>query len=186
MDVGRFDRLFQAHAKNMVSLAKRLLGGDEALAEDLVQSVFLLLLSRPGAIDGYQHPEAWLYVALRNQIKNELRRACRSELPLEAAGEAAAAGDPPPPLAESLPPGLTAREREILISYYEDRIPHEVLAPALGCSVPACRTRLFRAREHCRRLLEEGAEKKQKKETEPVTKQDRQHTVLMKGGERDV
>lgn len=154
MDSDWFDRLFKENTKNMVRVARRLLAGDEALAEDLVQSVFILLLARPEQIQAYDHPEAWLYVTLRNQIKNELRRACRGDLPLEAAGELPAREGPPPPLSEALPPGLTDGERELLVLFYEHQLPYEALALRLGCSVPACRTRLFRAREHCRKLWE--------------------------------
>jgi RNA polymerase sigma-70 factor (ECF subfamily) len=57
------------------------------------------------------------------------------------------------PFEEILPQGLTAEERQLLIWYFKEQLAYEEIAGRLHISVLACRTRVFRAKEHCSALL---------------------------------
>lgn len=59
-------------------------------------------------------------------------------------------------LADCLPEGLTPRERQILLLYYEEELSHEEIARKLDISELNSRTRLFRARGRCRELMEKN------------------------------
>ena len=54
------------------------------------------------------------------------------------------------------PTEALARERQILLLYYEEELSHEEIARRLGISELNSRTRLFRARGRCRELLEKS------------------------------
>lgn len=78
MDWPRFSELFGAQAPKLVLYACQWL--DRALAEDVVQKVFLKLLQQRTEPD---HPKAWLYRAVRNeaigQYRSRLRRQRREQ-----------------------------------------------------------------------------------------------------------
>lgn len=57
-------------------------------------------------------------------------------------------------LADSLPEGLSDSEREILILFYEEELTHQEMSRRLGISEMNSRTRLFRAKNHCKKLFE--------------------------------
>ena len=59
-----------------------------------------------------------------------------------------------PTVLDVLPPELDEQDREILIAYYGDQIGYEELSKRLGIPVERCRVRVFRAKNRCRRLLE--------------------------------
>ena len=75
------------------------------------------------------------------------------EVPLEDANTWAAPAQERETLAEVLPAGLSAGEREILLLFYEEECSHREIARRLGISEMNSRARLFRARNHCKKLL---------------------------------
>ena len=86
--------------------------------------------------------------------ENEARRAYRTrEVPLDLEHQGVPASEKPGRLEEILPFGLSGGDRQLLIWYYEDNLPHEEIARRLNCSVHACHMRLSRARGRCCRLL---------------------------------
>ena len=56
-----------------------------------------------------------------------------------------------------MPQGLTPGEREVLLLFYEEGLSHQEMARRLGISEMNSRTRLFRARNHCKKLLEKSS-----------------------------
>jgi RNA polymerase sigma-70 factor (ECF subfamily) len=147
-----FDELYTKHAPRMVRAARRILDNEE-LAEDIVQNVFIILLAKQEEIRNHENPTGWLYLTLRNQIGNEMQKEkYRKSLPLD---ERLAAEEDRYhfPLRDCLPEGLTEDEKEILIFVYEMDLTYEEISERLGRSVLACRTRLHRAKIHCRKLL---------------------------------
>ena len=78
------------------------------------------------------------------------------EVPLEQDFDLAAPHREEEDLSDCLPEGLTPRERQILLLYYEEELSHEEIARRLGISELNSRTRLFRARGRCRELLEKS------------------------------
>lgn len=147
-----FDALYQKHTPDMRRLAARALG-DPAAAEDVVHNVFILLLVHYDEVSRRGDPAGWLYVALRYQIGNELRRAERRLTVSLEDLDRAAAEDGGGSLLEVLPWALKPEERKILSMFYELRMSHREIAEALGCSELACRCRLHRVRQRCGKLL---------------------------------
>ena len=76
------------------------------------------------------------------------------EVPLEPALNAAVPEMEVSSLADSLPEGLSDSEREILILFYEEELTHQEMSRRLGISEMNSRTRLFRAKNHCKKLFE--------------------------------
>lgn len=149
-----FDALYKRHAPNMIKVATGLLD-NQAIAEEIVQDVFLILLIRQDQLNKESHLSAWLYRALRNRIGNELQRASnKREVPFTPENEQAAAvnfslGH----LEELLPLDLNGDERQLLIWHYAYGLTLPEISLRLGCSVHACQMRLYRAREKCKKLL---------------------------------
>ena len=52
---------------------------------------------------------------------------------------------------------LSDGEREVLLLFYQEGCTHQEMARRLGISEMNSRTRLFRARNHCKKLLEKSS-----------------------------
>lgn len=153
---GRFTVLYQRNAPRLFAYALRQLR-DRGLAEELVEEAFVRLLQQREALAGHPNLEGWLWKTLQHLILTELRAARnRMEVPLEQDFDMAAPHREEEDLSDCLPEGLTPRERQILLLYYEEELSHEEIARRLGISELNSRTRLFRARGRCRELLEKS------------------------------
>lgn len=132
-------------------------GGNAADAEDVMQDVFLRLLTKAPAFRDDDHARAWLLRVTANRARDLLRAARRRDVPLEAAEEARAPEEPPGETLEAvlaLPPKLRGA---VHLFYYEELTVEET-AKALGVTPGAVKTRLSRARELLRVRLGEGGE----------------------------
>jgi RNA polymerase sigma-70 factor (ECF subfamily) len=153
-----FDSLYKKNALDMVRFAARLLG-DEDLAKELVQEAFLVLLYKKDGLRLHPNLDGWLYITLKNLIMNEMQSSkYRLERPLSETWGIAGKESNPFSLSEWLPEELTSEERNLLIWFYEQEFSYEEIAARLGVSVPACRTRMFRAKQKCKRFLEKNFE----------------------------
>lgn len=149
-----FTELYRLNAPKMVRYAYAQLRRME-VAEELVEDAFVLLLRKQEQVAEHPNPSGWLWKTLQHLILTEVRAARnRVEVPLEQDFDLAAPQQEEEALTEVLPPGLTPREREILLLYYEEELSHEEIARRLGISELNSRTRLFRARGRCRELME--------------------------------
>lgn len=114
--------------------------------------------------DGYMkrdtlraHPniQGWLFLTLRNQIMNETQKSFyKREVELVPENAPTVELEYTPDLNDSLPDGLNQDERQLLSLFFEEMLTHEEIAARLGCSVEACRMRLYRAKTHYKRLIE--------------------------------
>lgn len=149
-----FDAIYQEYQKKLLRLAIHMVR-DPQLAEDMVQSVFLTLLTNHQRLREHPNIWGWLAATLRNQVSNEMQKAFRSrEVPLEPDREPAGEDPFVPDFSEVIPPGLSDAERELLYLRVEVGLSHEELAARLGCSPTACRMRLLRVKTHCKKLME--------------------------------
>jgi RNA polymerase sigma-70 factor (ECF subfamily) len=147
-----FDTLYMENAPRMVRLAAYLLG-DRQIAEELVHEACLILLYKRDRLADHPNLPGWLSQTLKNLVADELKSARhRLELPLNEAADTGREDTYEPPLELLLPPGLTPKEREILILYYEKQLSYEEIAARLNITVINCRTRLFRARARYKKL----------------------------------
>lgn len=141
--------LFHDHQKKMAQIAYRKLG-NEQIAEELVQEVFLAACVRIEKVYTHPKPVGWLYVTLNNLVMNELNKAYRNDVSLEEQ-EFLAAREITRPLEDSLPKELKPRERKIVLLRFEQQRSYKEIAEVLGLSQPACRKLLSRTLEQCRK-----------------------------------
>ena len=151
---GRFTVLYQRNAPRLFAYALRQLR-DRGLAEELVEEAFVRLLQQREALAGHPNLEGWLWKTLQHLILTEVRLAkYHREVPLDPACQTPAPDLDSGRLEDVLPQGLTPGEREVLLLFYEEGLSHQEMARRLGISEMNSRTRLFRARNHCKKLLE--------------------------------
>ena len=131
--------------------------GDAALAEDLVQAAFLAACTKAAVLEYHPKPAAWLYDTLNKLILRELSKAYHSrEFPIHTLDSF---GREPEllKLADHLPHGLTSAEQELILLRVEDGLSHREIAEQKGISEAACRQRVSRALQKCRKLMTEPA-----------------------------
>lgn len=151
-----FSALYQESAPRMLRYASYQLR-DPDRAEELVEDAFVLLLRKREELKAHPNLPGWLWKTLQHLILTEVKSARhRLEVPLDEQFGLAAPPEEGGGLSDALPQGLTEKEREILLLFYECGFPHEEIAARLGISVLNSRTRLFRARGRCKELLERG------------------------------
>ena len=123
--------------------------GDPQEAEDAVQDAFVRFLERRP--ENLENPGAWLTRVLVNGCKSRLRLAWRRVGPLPDT-----LATPGPEEREELeelfshPP----EDRAVIHLHYYEGWSTDEIAQMLGCRPGTVRSRLFRARERLRKLLE--------------------------------
>ena len=144
------EKLYCTTRDKLFRYAYRLIGRVEK-AEELVQEVFVLAMLHKEELLSHANPQGWLFVTLKYQILNERRRKeSISEVPLD---DFFALEEKPPcePLETILPRELADLEKQILIWRFEDQIDYYEMSNRLGISQNACRIRVSRAVEKCRK-----------------------------------
>ena len=122
-------------------------------AEDVVQDVFLRLLTHAPRFRDGEHEKAWLLRATLNRA-SDIRRGRRDDVPLkEAANAAAEAPDYGPLLSavRSLPEAYSA----VIHLYYYEGYSIKEIAGLLALPAPTVGTRLSRGRKRLGEILKE-------------------------------
>jgi RNA polymerase sigma-70 factor, ECF subfamily len=83
--VSEFERLYRSESAAITARLIRVLGGDFALAEEVVQEAFTAGLEQWPAHGTPEHPRAWLIQTAQHKAIDRLRRARRFEAPLDDA-----------------------------------------------------------------------------------------------------
>lgn len=152
-----FTALYEQNAAKMLRYATYQLR-NPSIAEELVEEAFVRLLQRQDELTGHPNVPGWLWKTLQHLILTEVKLAkYHREVPLDPALSAAAPEPEREDLADALPEGLSQGEREILLLYYEEELSHQEVAARLGITEMNSRTRLFRAKNHCKKLLEKSS-----------------------------
>jgi RNA polymerase sigma-70 factor (ECF subfamily) len=68
-----FSILYQRYDKRLFSFFVKMLNGDATKAEDMLQDIFLKLISKPEAFDASKKFSAWIFTVAANMCRNELR-----------------------------------------------------------------------------------------------------------------
>lgn len=152
VDKAWFDALYAEQYERLKKIAWRSLGS-EAIAEELVQEAFLIMICKIEKVRKHPNCAGWLTVTVQNLIKNELSRASTTR-------EVSMKQEPLDPrytdaymLEEILPRGLDQEERQILILYFDKQLSYRQIGEKLGIPEGACRTRLYRAKEHVKKIM---------------------------------
>jgi RNA polymerase sigma-70 factor (ECF subfamily) len=150
------DALVASH-REFLAFVERRVGGDRALAEEIVQDALVKSLDHAGEIR--ESATAWFYRVLRNAIIDRARRKAAEARRLEiVAGEAAAATDPElegvvcrcvARLADGLKPEYAEAIRRIDL----DGVAVKDYADEAGISAGNAGVRVFRARAALRKQV---------------------------------
>lgn len=152
-----FTALYQENASKMLRYASYQLR-NQSVAEELVEEAFVRLLQRQEELSDHPNLAGWLWKTLQHLILTEVKLAkYHREIPLEPGLNAAAPEETQETLADALPEGLSDHEREVLILFYQEELTHQEMAAQLGISEMNSRTRLFRAKNHCKKLWEKNS-----------------------------
>lgn len=135
---------------------------DDAIAEDLLQEVFLRALRQKNGLCGIDNPRAWLFKTARNLLIDRLRLAkALVELPDDLANEE---DDPAPPvddLVQCLPrvlAELSPQDREAITLCDIEGMTQQEYARRIGLSLPAAKSRVQRARARLKARMSEACQ----------------------------
>ncbi|MBL9135642.1 MAG: sigma-70 family RNA polymerase sigma factor [Verrucomicrobiales bacterium] len=157
-----FRELLHRHADMVFATARRVLGGDPHLAQDVAQRTFCLLaqkagrLPRTGALGGWLH---WTsYNLARETLRTERRRTRREHQAATMPSPTTESADPC--VWESLAPvldeaihSLPEADQAILIQRFLQRRSHRDVAAILGISEHAAKMRVQRSLGRLRKAL---------------------------------
>lgn len=150
-----FRRLVDRYVNLVYSSARRQVG-EEELARDVTQAVFLILAEKAGELNADKPLSAWLMqvtqYASANAVRSRLRRTRHetkaAEMNQEARGEAE--WESMSPLLDEGMSKLRSGDRDVLLlRYFEQKTAREV-AQAMGISESAAEKRVTRAVERLR------------------------------------
>ena len=126
---------------------------NRADAEDIMQEVFLKRLYQAPEFQSPDHERRWLFRVALNQCRDEWKRSCRTELPLD---EAVLISVPPEDreILEQVA-ALPEKLRTVIHLHYYEGYSLEEIASLLGVSLSAVKMRMKRGRDALRNRLEE-------------------------------
>jgi len=150
----KFTEVYEQYQHFCWYVANQMLG-DDHLAEDAVQEVFLSLLTSKPVFRDAGHEKAWLIRATLHRASDIRRRAEKRNVPLETAENSPAREEGGELLAavRALPQKYSS---VIHLHYYEGYSIQEI-SKLLGLPAPTVGTRLARGRERLRQMLKEEA-----------------------------
>lgn len=157
--------LFNRHFGSMRRFFRNKLGAEEV--EDLIQRTFLACVESRDRFRGDSSFRTYLFVVARNELYRHLRRRARNDARVGVDFTVSSIHD-----MGISPSGLVAKQEEhqlvlealcriavdyqiVLELYYWEQIPGPELAEILGIAPTTVRTRLFRAREALREVIEQ-------------------------------
>jgi len=156
-DEAAFRSLYRRHTPRLFQLALRMLAGDEAEAEDVVQDTWIKAVEKLETFRWESELSTWLHAIALNVSREALRRrGNRREVEWPEDDEPAAA-----PLLERLEPvdleraiaALPSGYRTVLVLHDVEGHTHEAIAEQLGVTPGTTKSQLFRARRAVRALL---------------------------------
>jgi RNA polymerase sigma-70 factor (ECF subfamily) len=164
-DTAGAEELFERYAHALLRFADRMLG-DRDSAEEVIQEVFVKVISRAHQYDGRAPVSSWLFAIAANTCRDRRRRDRRAPVvPLDAIANLPARGEG----VESRLVGrerrdavrkaldsLSQEQREALVLARYHGLPYAEIASVLGISVGAVKTRIFRAVENLKARFSEG------------------------------
>lgn len=166
------DEFERFHAETSGALHAYLMkvGGVDSLADDLVQTAYVRLLTSKSLPDDGRARRVYLFRTARNLLTDELRRRARAQRSSADASDGPGAGNPDP---ESLADdradgldcesrievrrafdGLSERDRELLWLAYVIGLDHREIAEVAGVGASSVKVLLFRARSRFSEALD--------------------------------
>jgi RNA polymerase sigma-70 factor (ECF subfamily) len=162
-DQRAFEQLYRIHCGRIHALCWRLCGGDNALAEDLVQESFVRAWNKLDMFEGRSSFGTWMHRLAANVTLSDRRirmRRVRQEQALDEDVERVATGarditaDLNADLEQAIS-GLPERARTVLVLYDIEGYAHAEIAEMTGMAVGSSKAQLHRARQLVRTALED-------------------------------
>ncbi len=158
-DEAAFRTLYDRYHSRLFRFALVLGRGDELLAQDAVQSTFLIAAKKLRSADGEAHLWNWLARIARQEIARAWRKRQRDPAlaNAEVLSEECPAATDPDPFFEVVLDGaldrLEPEERQLIQIFYFERQSQKQIAEQLNITPKAVSSRLERAREKLRSLV---------------------------------
>jgi|SRR6266566_4971913 len=157
-DENAFRELYDCYHSRVFRLGLVIGGGDEELAHETVQSVFLTAASKLRRVDSEAHLWNWLAKIARQQIGKAWRQKGRDAaiVPMAELPEFSRAGESDSAAEEKLDAALLSmepEERQLIEWFYFDRLSHKEIAERLSATPKAVSSRLERTRAKLRAFL---------------------------------
>lgn len=161
-DEAAFTALVQRHLDGVYSVARRRVGGDAQLAEDVSQQVFLAMARDAKRLSTYSVLTGWLYLATRNAsanvVRSERRRKAREQeihtmQDILWKGPAEADWTQLAPVIETAVDQLRDDDRIVVLLRFVERRTFGQMASVLRLTEDAARKRLERALDKLRSIL---------------------------------
>ena len=159
-DQQAFERLYRAHVARIHSLVRRMVGGGEAEADELVQDVFVRAWQRLSTFRGEAAFGTWLHRLAVNLVLNALKTASRGRRMFDddqAVIELSPGRRETPEEAMDLEAALSLLPkgaRQIFVLHDVAGYRHEDIAAMLEIATGTSKAQLHRARMLMRRHLE--------------------------------
>lgn len=158
-DHDAFAELVAANQAMVYSIAYHFFG-DRDRAADIAQDIFLQLYRNLGAIANGAHLVHWLRQVTTRRCIDETRRTRLRAVPLDDAGELAAADRAADPLLgrtlRRLVGTLPEMQRLVVTLRYQEELGPEEISRVIGMRVNTVKSQLHRALRVLRRKLEEA------------------------------
>ena len=153
--------LFDTHHQAIFSYLYRMVDGDRSLAEELTQETFLKIFEAREQLPHIRNRRAWLYRIATNLALNAQKRRRRFRwlpwargMTVQESRDGMADADLRLDLEQALEKLPSSLRAPLLLSVVQGLSSQEI-AEALRISPGAVRTRIYRAREQLRHLLQE-------------------------------
>jgi RNA polymerase sigma-70 factor, ECF subfamily len=153
-----FAELYDRYQARLFRFALSLGHGDEPLAHETVQSVFLTAAAKLRSVRSEEHLWNWLALVARQQVGKSWRQRKRDAVLVSMADvpEVAHLEQSDHMLEEKLEAALRSMqvsERQLIEWFYFDGLSHKEIADRLSATPKAASSRLERARARLRALL---------------------------------
>lgn len=157
-DEAAFRTLYELYHSRLFRFAFVLGRGDESLAQDTVQSVFIIAARKLRRADSEEHLWNWLARVARQQLAKTWRQRQRGPniLTVEELPDYPEPAQPEAALEQVLDSALNVMdpgERQLIEAFYFDHLSQKELSERLGTTPKAVSSRLERAREKLRSLI---------------------------------
>lgn len=156
---GAFERIVGRHSALVFGVAFRMTRNRE-LAQEITQSVFILLARKARAVRGELLP-GWLHKTTHWEVKNALRKEVRGsrlnqqyQQHMDTPEPSAEQWNQVAPLLDDAVAKLPTADKEVVILRYFERLSFGEIAKATGKTEEACKKRAQRSLERLRGLLQ--------------------------------
>ena len=159
-----FEELYRSHCDRIFGLCWRMCGGDNALAEDMVQEAFVRAWNKLHLFKGDSRFGTWLHRLTVNVVLSDRRirvKRLRREQEFSDDIERVQVGDRDVFAGlrkdlEAAISGLPERARTVLILFDIEGYKHDEIAKMTGMAVGSSKAQLHRARKLVREVLKDS------------------------------